>query len=96
MFRFGERGSLSAAMREAGFSEVEEEPRTLPWNWPGSAEEVWEYAQAVSTPFRPLLERVPAGKREEIDREVVAEIRTRMEGEVVKFGAVVVLASGRP
>src|SRR4029453_11359512 len=59
MFRFAEPGSLSAALAKAGFDGVQEEQKTLPWAWPGPVEEVWEYAQAVSTPFRPLLERGP-------------------------------------
>jgi ubiquinone/menaquinone biosynthesis C-methylase UbiE len=96
MFRFAESGSLTTVMREAGFSEIHEETRTLPWNWPGNAEEVWEYAQSVSTPFRPLLERVPPEKWDEINADVLSAIRARVEGDTVKFGAVVVLASGRP
>jgi SAM-dependent methyltransferase len=95
MFRFAEPESLSAAMREAGLSKVQEESRTLPWNWPGSAEEVWEYAQAVSTPFRPLLERVPPEKRDGINADVLSAIRTRVEGDTVKFAALMVLASGQ-
>lgn len=59
-FRFAEPGSLSAVLRDAGFSAVEEETKTLPWTWPGPVEEVWEQAQAVGVPFRPMLERVPA------------------------------------
>jgi SAM-dependent methyltransferase len=95
MFRFAEPESLSAAMREAGLSKIQEESRTLPWNWPGSAEEVWEYAQAVSTPFRPLLERVPPEKRDGINADVLSAIRTRVEGDTVKFAALMVLASGQ-
>jgi SAM-dependent methyltransferase len=59
-FRYAEHGSLSAILRSAGFRDVEEENQTLPWEWSGPAEEVWEYAQSVSVPFRPMLERVPA------------------------------------
>lgn len=32
-FLFAEAGSLSAVLRSAGFAEVEEENRTLPWAW---------------------------------------------------------------
>jgi ubiquinone/menaquinone biosynthesis C-methylase UbiE len=94
MFRFAEPGSLSAALRRAGFGDLEEETTTLPWTWPGPVEEVWEYAQAVSTPFRPLLDRVPAEKWEQVNADVHAVIRRYVEGNSVKFGAVVVLASG--
>jgi len=94
MFRFARQGTLSAAMRCAGFCEVSEETRTLPWNWPGTPDELWEYAQSVSVPFRPLLERVPRDQWDEVNREVQAAVSKYVEGDAVKFGVVVVLASG--
>jgi len=94
-FKFAHSGSLSSVLRDAGFSEVDEQTQQVPWTWPGKAEEVWEQARAVSTPFLPLLERVPAGQWDEINREVHREINRYREGDSIKFGAVVVLASGR-
>jgi SAM-dependent methyltransferase len=93
-FRFAQPGSLSSLLRKAGFSDVEEETKSVPWTWPGTAEEVWEQAQAVTTPFRPLLQRVPTEKRDEIDRAVVTAIQQYQDGDSIKFGAVVVLSSG--
>ena len=92
-FRFAEPGSLSRVLREAGFAEVEEETRTLPWTWPGTPEEVWEQAQAISTPFLPLLQRVPVEKWDEINRAVYAAIEKYVAGGKIEFGATVVLAS---
>jgi len=92
-FRFAETGSLSRVLREAGFAEVAEETRTLLWTWPGTPEEVWEQAQAVSTPFLPLLQRVPVAKWEEINRAVYAAIGKYVVGDKIEFGATVVLAS---
>jgi len=94
-FRFGEPGGLSEVFRSAGFSEVEEETRTLPWMWPGPVEELWEYAQSVSVPFRPLLERVPAEKWPHIHSAVHEEVGRFFDGEKVVFGVSVVFASGR-
>jgi SAM-dependent methyltransferase len=94
-FRFSESGSLSAVLRSAGFNGVEEETKTLPWTWPGPVEEVWEQAQAVAVPFRPLLERVPPEKWPEIHAEVHAAVRQYSDGEKIEFGASVVLASGK-
>jgi SAM-dependent methyltransferase len=94
-FRFAESGSLSAVLRSAGFNAVKEETKTLPWTWPGPVEEVWEQAQAVAVPFRPMLERVPAEKWAEIHAEVHAAVRRYSDGEKVAFGASVVLASGK-
>ena len=93
-FKFAKPGSLSAELRNAGFSAAKEETRTVPWTWPGSAEEVWEQMRAVSAPFRPLLDRVPPEKWDEINRDVHAAVRPYVDGDSVKFGAVVVLASG--
>jgi len=94
-FKFGEPGSLSLTLKLAGFEQVEEEPKTLPWTWPGTPEEVWEQARGVSAPFRPLLARVPREKWDEVNREVHAAIRQYVDGDDIKFGARVVFASGR-
>jgi SAM-dependent methyltransferase len=94
-FRFSDPGSLSAVLRSAGFNGIVEETKTLPWTWPGRVEEVWEQAQAVAVPFRPMLERVPAEKWQEIHDEVHAAVRKYSDGEKIAFGASVVLASGK-
>jgi SAM-dependent methyltransferase len=94
-FRFAEPGSLSHLMRAAGFDAVEEETRTVAWTWPGTAEEVWEQAKAVTVPFRPLLERVSPGMWPKVDAEVCAAISNYSDGEKIQFGASVVLASGK-
>jgi SAM-dependent methyltransferase len=94
-FKFAAPGSLSAVLRSAGFSAVEEETKTLPWAWPGSVEEVWEQNQAVAVPFRPMLERVPAEKWPQIHAEVHAAVQQYVDGEKIAFGVSVVLASGQ-
>jgi len=93
-FRFAEPGSLSEVLRSAGFGSVEEEIRTLPWDWPGPVEEVWEQAQAVAVPFRPMLDRVPAEMWPQIHADVHTALHKYYDGEKVAFGATVVLASG--
>jgi len=93
-FKFAQPRSLSLVMHKAGFRYIEEETKTLPWAWPGTADEVWEQAQAVTMPFRPLLQRIPAEKRGEIDREVIATIEQYADGGSIRFGATVVLVSG--
>ncbi len=94
-FRYAESGSLSAVSQGAGFDAVEEETKTLPWAWRGRVEEVWEYAQSVSVPFRAMLERVPAEKWPEIHADVHAALRKYSDGEKIEFGVSVVLASGK-
>jgi SAM-dependent methyltransferase len=93
-FRFSQPGSLSAILQAAGFHNVHEETRTVPWTWPGTPEEVWEQAQTVSVPFRPLLDRVPEDQWPQIHAEVIAAIKQYVRGENIEFGASIVLASG--
>jgi SAM-dependent methyltransferase len=93
-FRFANPGSLSDVLQNAGFSAVEEETRTLPWNWPGLPEEVWEQAQEVSVPFRPMLKRVPPEMWPQIHVDVHAAVTQYFDGQKVAFGASVVLACG--
>ena len=94
-FKFSTPGHLSTALRKAGFAEVEEETRTVPWTWPGTVEEVWEYGQSISVPFRSLLERVPRHKWERVNADVHAAIREYWDGSSVNFGAVLVFGSGK-
>ena len=93
-FRFSQPGSLSNLLRSAGFREVEEETRTVSWTWPGTPEDVWAQMQAVSVPFRAMLDRVPAHLWPQIHGEIHTAIGQYVRGENIEFGATVVLASG--
>jgi ubiquinone/menaquinone biosynthesis C-methylase UbiE len=94
-FRFSVAGSLSEVLSASGFHEVEESIQHLPWTWPGDAEEVFDYACAVTAPFRPMLERVPAEEWPAIRAEAKAAIERYRVGDDIRFGADVVLASGK-
>jgi len=94
-FKFSKPGSLSCVLHQSGFSQVDEQTKTVPWTWPGTSEEVWEYVRSVSTPFQPLLKRVPAGRWDEINQAACREIDRYREADGIRFGAVIVLASGR-
>jgi ubiquinone/menaquinone biosynthesis C-methylase UbiE len=93
MFRFSQAGSLSAALRQAGFQRVEERTVAVPWTWPGTPEQLWEYFREVTAPFRSLLAAIPPEKAEPINAEVIAAIRRYYDGRQVNFSAHVVLAS---
>ena len=94
-FRFSAAGSLSEILRAAGFQEVEEATRNLPWTWFGDPDEVFEYACAVAAPFRAMLERVPETMWPEIRAEAVTAMERYRVGDEIRFGADVVLASGK-
>ena len=93
MFQFGKANTLSAALREAGFERVEEAETQVPWNWPGTPEDLWEWFQEVTIPFKPLFEAIPAGRRAEVNAEVHAALAGCYDGEQVRFAASIVLAS---
>ena len=93
MFAFQRPGVLAQAFRDARFSAVEENFLTVPWTWPGSPEEVWEYFQDATVPFSPLLRSIPAGRRDEIDSEVVRAISRYSDGKEIKFTATVNITS---
>ena len=94
-FRFSNPGSLSAIFRNAGFQSVEEETRTVPWTWPGAPDELWEYAQSVSVPFRPMLDRVRPEDWPQLNADVLTAVQKYSDGHQISFGATVVLASGK-
>jgi SAM-dependent methyltransferase len=94
-FRFSAAGSLSAVLTASGFHQVEESTHRLPWTWPGDADEVFEYFCAVAAPFRPMMERVPAEEWPAIRAEAKAAIERYRVGDEIRFGADVVLASGK-
>jgi ubiquinone/menaquinone biosynthesis C-methylase UbiE len=94
-FRFSAAGSLSKVLSASGFREVQEATRNLPWTWPGAAEEVLEYFCAVAAPFRPMLERVPVEEWPAIRAEAKAAMERYRVGDEIRFGADVVLASGK-
>ncbi|MFY9743315.1 MAG: class I SAM-dependent methyltransferase [Candidatus Sulfotelmatobacter sp.] len=93
-FRFSAPGSLSHSLLAAGFCAVHEDAKTVPWTWPGTPEEVWEQAQAVAVPFRPMLDRVQPEAWPQIHKEVHAAIGKYVRGKNIEFGATVVSASG--
>lgn len=93
MFRFSPPGSLTAALKQAGFTRIEERTLTVPWSWPGPPEEVWEYFREITVPFRPLLSSIPPDQAEQVNSEVVAAVGRHYDGKQVNFTADVVLAS---
>jgi len=92
-FRFADPATLIAALAQAGFNNAEASVRNVPWTWLGTPEEVWEYAQSVSTPLRPLLERVPKSKWPKINAEVYEAVSRYVYDDEIRFGAQIVFAS---
>lgn len=93
MFRFGDPGVLKGGLASVGFRDVEEKLRTVDWTWPGPPEEVWEYFQQATVPFRPLLQSVSEDQRERINQAVLAEIRKYYDGTQINFTATARIAT---
>jgi len=87
MFAFGEPELLAGKLLAAGFRSVQEKFDTLPWTWPGTPEDFWEYFQEAAVPFAPLLKTIPAGRRNEIDAAVITAIGKFYDGNEIRFTA---------
>ncbi len=92
-FRFSTLGTLSAALQEAGFEQVHEELRPIPWRFPGTVQQVWEYVRERSAPFRRLFESLAPERRDAAISEVLRAIEPYYDGHEVRFPFVIVLAS---
>ena len=89
-YRFAHPGTLSEALREAGFSLVEEESPTLPWIWHGTPEEFWEYRRNQGAQFLHIIGRLAP---DVVIAEVLDSIRQYSNVTQVNFTAQIVLAS---
>lgn len=94
LFRFGRPGTLAVMLRAAGFEEVEEEMRSIPWTWPGSAEHL--FASIQERPFfRPRFEAVAPEHRASVRNDIQAALRRYQDRQQVTLPMTAVLASGR-
>ena len=93
-FKFAQAGSLSTVLRTAGFQEVKEESRPIPWPFPGPVEQAWESIQELGAPFRRLIAGLNPEQRDQVISEVLAAIGEYYDGQQVNFPAVIVVASG--
>jgi ubiquinone/menaquinone biosynthesis C-methylase UbiE len=93
-FVFSESGTLSAALREAGFKEVEEETVTIPVVFPGTPEEQWQWLLEMTPPFIPIIQGMALEQREEAIGEVITALEENFDGERVTLQAEIVAAAG--
>ena len=94
MFKFSDASVLAGALRTAGFDRAEENFTSVPWNWPGTPEELWAYFEEVTIPFKPLFEAIPPARRDEVNARVLEALRHRYHEGEVHFDAECLLVSG--
>lgn len=95
LFTFAQPGTLSTALQAAGFTQVQEDTRTMPWGFPGSATQCWEYIREVTAPaFRRFFEALSPEQHAPVIREVLDAIRQYDDGQQVNLPAVIVVAMG--
>lgn len=92
--RFATPGSLANELRNVGFRNVQETPAKVLRHWTGSAEELWTYQQEVSTPWRAVLNAIPASLRPEVDSAVIANLEQFREPDRFVVPVQVTLATG--
>lgn len=89
-FTFAEPGSLSAKLREVGYSDVSEDPLELTWAWPTPPDGHIEFMKATQPATKDALEAAPEA--------VLAEIRAAMgeyyDGTHINYPAKIYVASG--
>jgi hypothetical protein len=82
-------------MQAAGFTQVQEEARTIPWGFPGSTAQCWEFIREVTAPaFRRFFEALAPDQHPQVIGEVLDAIRQYDDGQQVNFPADIVVATG--
>jgi hypothetical protein len=76
---------VAGLLHSTGLLSVETEIKRRSRTWPGAAEELWEYAQAFSAPFRPSLRRIGSDRPIEFDAQLHAAVHPNEDGGRLKF-----------
>ncbi len=93
VFRFADENKLVQTISAAGFQDVRATKYKINWPWPGTPEGAWQGGSELAAPFKRVIDATPAEKREEVIREVIANIRQFFDGHVVNFPASVLASS---
>jgi SAM-dependent methyltransferase len=92
-YRFGEPGSLTKELSNAGFSRVSEVARIVNMNWPGPPDELWTRLYEVSAPLRPYFNSFTPEIRAQAVVEVIANLAQFFDGRLVATKSAIVIAS---
>jgi SAM-dependent methyltransferase len=93
-FMFGERGLLKRRLEAAGFTQAQEEVRTISGHWVGPPEQYWQQFTEVVAPFRPLVAKLTGEARLRAEAEIFTELRKLSDGSVITMPLEIVIGSG--
>jgi ubiquinone/menaquinone biosynthesis C-methylase UbiE len=94
VFRFSEAGKLARAMREAGFTSVQEERVSRTLTWPGDPRNLWTYFSESSGMYRQFMQQLSKDDWESGAREVEKLLAEYFDGQQLKLPVEVILATG--
>lgn len=93
-YRFSERGMLSGALAQSGFTPLREENIKTHLRWSGTIEALWQFLQESNTYLRFLLDSLSAETQEKVRAEVFSSLQKYKREESVELGVEVVLSEG--
>jgi SAM-dependent methyltransferase len=93
-FKYARPDALAGDLREAGFSQVQADECTIGLPWPGPAEDLWNHFYDLAAPFRPVIDGLPASKRDETVSEIIANARRYQHDSRIEMKAPIVVATG--
>ncbi|WP_089727367.1 class I SAM-dependent methyltransferase [Candidatus Thiosymbion oneisti] len=93
-FRFAESGSLSAALNNAGFSQLMEQQKVVSCPWLGPPEEMWEQIYELAAPLQPFFDSFDPDERNAAVREVIEEFGNFYDGEYTDPTTSIIVAAG--
>jgi ubiquinone/menaquinone biosynthesis C-methylase UbiE len=93
-FKFSAPGKLRRALAQAGFEQACEELRPITMVWDGPPEEFWQQFAESAAPFRPLIDGLPAERRDDAVREIVASLGRYADAGQMKIPGIITLGTG--
>lgn len=93
-FTFSQPGTLSEALRDAGFVGVKEETASLPTSFRGTPEQWWEWLVDGAAPVQTWMAALADKDREKAVAEIHDALHQFYDGEIVNLPMVVNVAFG--
>lgn len=91
-YRFSERGMLSCALAQSGFTRLREENIKTHLRWSGTIEALWQFLQESNIYLRFLLHSLSAEMQEKAQAEVFSSLQKYKRDEAVELAVEVVLS----